>query len=106
MLFFPDRCPSPRENPECHFGLRNQCSNHSECDYIQDGMCCFDGCRRRCATPKGFPSRIEGIRRTYKQAVDMKPAFITYSIVNNNKIRISQSEAETIQQLFNERALE
>lgn len=36
----------------------------------------------------------------------MKPAFITYSIVNNNKIRISQSEAETIQQLFNERALE
>ena len=47
----------------CHFGLRNQCSKHSECDYITDGMCCFDGCRRRCATPKGFPSRIEGICR-------------------------------------------
>ncbi|XP_078377512.1 uncharacterized protein LOC144660683 isoform X1 [Oculina patagonica] len=57
-----DGCPAPRKSPRCHFGLRNQCSNNSECSYIKGGRCCFDGCRRRCAAPEGFPSRIEGAR--------------------------------------------
>lgn len=56
------KCPAPKKSPRCHLGLRNQCFHDSECSFIQDGVCCFDGCRRRCATSDNFPDRLESAR--------------------------------------------
>ena len=53
------KCPSPKTSRLCHMGLKNLCSNDSECNYIDGGVCCFDGCRRRCATSDSFPDRLE-----------------------------------------------
>ena len=53
------KCPSPKTSRLCHMGLKNLCSNDTECNYIDGGVCCFDGCRRRCATSESFPDRLE-----------------------------------------------
>ena len=53
------KCPSPKTSRLCHMGLKNLCSNDTECNYIDGGVCCFDGCRRRCATSDSFPDRLE-----------------------------------------------
>lgn len=56
------KCPSPKTSRLCHMGLKNLCSNDTECNYIDGGVCCFDGCRRRCATSDSFPDRLETAR--------------------------------------------
>lgn len=54
-----DKCPAaPSPSRRCHIGLLGQCSNDSDCSYIQGGLCCYDGCRRRCATPGGFSDSL------------------------------------------------
>ncbi|KAJ7380107.1 hypothetical protein OS493_010818 [Desmophyllum pertusum] len=54
-----DKCPAPKAHKRCHLTLRNQCSNHVDCSYDPNGLCCYDGCRRRCATLGGFISELQ-----------------------------------------------
>lgn len=58
-LFISDNCPAPTKRLRCHIGLRAQCSSKSDCTHVSGGLCCFDGCRRRCATARGFEARLE-----------------------------------------------
>jgi len=69
-----NNCPAPVPSPRCHIGLLGHCSNHSDCSYIQGGLCCYDGCRRRCATASGFSDNLE-VPRSGKCPILPPPEF-------------------------------
>ena len=77
------KCPSPKTSRLCHMGLKNLCSNDTDCNYIDGGVCCFDGCRRRCATSDSFPDRLESkIYDRFYFVVVIKDMIIPNNVTN------------------------
>lgn len=48
-LFSADTCPKPPTSLLCNVGVKNICTNATNC--VAGTLCCSDGCRKRCRDP-------------------------------------------------------